>query len=221
MTKNEYGAVIFDVDGTLLNTAEGVLSAVKYTIRQYGLRELSENELQTFIGPPIQNSFQKHYGITDYDQLQTIATTFRNRYKDVDLLKAEPYEGIYELCEALTANGIRIAIATYKREDYAIKLLKHFRFDRYTEIMYGADHENKLKKSDIICKCLDALQITEKHQAVMIGDSENDAKGAEQIGLDFIGVTYGFDFRTSDDIMKYSTAIGSADFALDILKLLN
>ena len=142
--KKRYEIAVFDVDGTLLDTTEGVLSAARYTIRAHGLPEIPESELKKFIGPPIQDSFRRVYGISG-DSLQELATTFRNRYKDVDLFKAVPYTGIYDVCTALMNNGVKIAIATYKRQDYAESIMKHFAFDKYSNIICGADHENRLK----------------------------------------------------------------------------
>lgn len=211
-----YEIAVFDVDGTLLNTTEGVLAAVKYTIEKHGLKLVTDEQLLTFIGPPIQDSFAKVYGI-EGDILQELATTFRNRYKDFDLLKAEPYEGVYEIFDELHKRGVKLAVATYKRQDYAEAILKHFGFDKYTNILYGADHLNKLKKVDIIEKCMIDLGVTEYSNAVMIGDSSHDAIGAKQIGMDFIGVTYGFDFRTSEDVAKFES-VGSVDKAIKLLK---
>lgn len=212
----KYKAAIFDVDGTLLDTTEGVLAAVQYTINESGLGEIDRDKLLTFIGPPIQDSFMRVYGITD-EKAQDLATIFRNRYKDYDLLKAVPYNGIYEVMNKLRNKGISIAIATYKRQDYAEAILKHFKFDEYSDIIHGADHENKLKKLDIIKLCMKDMYIEDAREAVMVGDSVHDAKGAEALGMDFIGVTYGFDFKTGEDVMKFPT-IGSADKPIEILR---
>lgn len=211
----KFDCVVFDVDGTLLDTTEGVLSAVQYTIDEFGFEPLPEKTLKTFIGPPIQNSFANAYGL-EGEILQQIATVFRNRYKDVDLLKAVPYEGIYRVFENLCQNGILPAIATYKRQDYAETILKHFHFDRYTDVLYGADHDNKLKKKDIIERSLQACKITDYSRAVMIGDSSHDAIGAAEIGIKFIGVTYGFEFQTKKDVLQYP-AVGAANTPLEIL----
>ena len=181
----KYEIAVFDVDGTLLDTTEGVLASVKYTIDKMGFEPLSEDVLKTFIGPPIQYSFAKAYNLSG-DILQDIATCFRNRYKDYELLKA---------------------------------ILKHFGFDKYTNILYGADHNNKLKKVDIIEKCMVDLGVTDYSNAVMIGDSSHDAIGAEKIGMDFIGVTYGFDFRAPEDVYKFK-AVGAAAMPLDLLNLI-
>lgn len=214
----QYQAVIFDVDGTLLDTTEGVTAAVRYTIEQHHLHELAWEELTTFIGPPIQDSFAKHFGISDSETLQELATTFRSRYKNYELFKAKPYEGIYELCDQLQRQGIVIAIATYKREDYAVEIIKHFGFDRYSHIYYGADHENRLKKADIIKKCLADIEIDGQSAAVMVGDTDNDALGAEEAGIDFIGVTYGFGFRDYEEVLKCKNATGYVERPLDILR---
>lgn len=213
----KYRAVIFDVDGTLLDTTEGIAAAVEYTIAQAGLGKLTDREIRTFIGPPIQESFQRIYGI-EGAKLQELATIFRNRYKDHELLKAKPYEGIYEVLNSLRVSGMQLAVATYKRQDYAETLLKHFKFDRYTKVIYGADHENQLKKADIIQKCLLDMAV-EAAQTVMIGDSSYDAVGAAQAGMDFIGVTYGFGFRSQDEIMQYMAA-GGADKPIELLDYL-
>ena len=213
-----FDVVVFDVDGTLLYTSEGVLASVKYTIGKHNLPEIDEETLRTFIGPPIQDSFARVYGLSG-DILQELATTFRNQYKDVDLLKAVPYEGIFDVFEALLTNGIKPAIATYKRQDYATKIMQHFGFDKYTDIIYGADHENKLKKRDIIELALKDSGVSDFSKAVMIGDSDNDAIGAEGIGTEFIGVTYGFGFRSKEDVNKFKN-VGSADTAKELRMLL-
>ena len=216
---SRYELAVFDLDGTLLDTGRGVLSAVRYTVKELGLEMPDEDTLKTFIGPPIQDSFARTYGF-EGPVLQDIATVFRNFYSTKTLLEADLYEGITELFEALCERGIKSAVATYKREDYAVKLLKHFGFDKYTDIMYGGDHENKLKKQDIIEKCIVSAGISDISKVVMIGDTVFDAVGAEKIGADFIGVSYGYGFKTLDDI-KEVKSIGGAQRAIDILNYFN
>lgn len=210
-----FDLAVFDVDGTLLDTTEGVLASVQYTIDHFGFESLSKQQLKKFIGPPIQNSFANAYGLSG-DILQDIAGVFRDRYKDVDLLKAIPYDGIYEAMEKLVEHDVKIAVATYKRQDYAEKILRHFGFDRFTEIMYGADHENKLKKRDIIEKCIRDSGVSDYSSVVMIGDSDNDAIGARDIGVNFIAATYGFGFENAQEAMRYPN-IGIAASPLEIV----
>ncbi len=213
---NKYEIAVFDVDGTLLDTREGVLASVKHTIQVFDKPMPSLEVLRSFIGPPIQDSFARTYQLYK-EQTDAMAAEFRQSYKGENLLKAKPYKGIYELMDELLRRGVKIAVATYKRQDYAEGILKHFGFDKYSNILYGSDFEGKLKKVDIIRKCMEDLGSTDYGNAVMIGDSWHDADGAEKIGVDFIGVTYGFDFRTDEDVKKCK-CIGSADTPLDVLK---
>lgn len=214
--KRKYELAIFDLDGTILDTTEGVLAAVVHTIGKMGYEMLDDSILSSFIGPPIQDSFAKAYKL-EGPVLQEIATIFRDQYSKIDLLKAVPYEGIYEMFQTLVDWNVKPAIATYKREDYALTLLKHYGFDRYTDIMYGGDHENKLKKRDIIEKCIKDSGVSDRSKIVMIGDTAHDALGAELAGVDFIGVTFGFGFRTADEVYAQG-AIGCAEKAIDILE---
>ena len=215
----KYEIAVFDVDGTLLDTTEGVLASVKYTIDKMGFEPLSEDVLKTFIGPPIQDSFAKAYDLSE-DILQDIATCFRNRYKDYELLKAVPYDGIYEVFDKLMERNVKLAVATYKRQDYAEAILKHFGFDKYTNILYGADHNNKLKKVDIIEKCMVDLGVTDYSNAVMIGDRiDNDIVPAKQLGMKTIWVKQGFGslWNITDESEKADMEINNLS---DILKYL-
>lgn len=214
----QYKTVVFDLDGTLLDTSVGILSSVEYTIEKFKCEELSEEQLRTFIGPPIQKSFAKTYPL-DEETIKDMAATFRNHYKEVDLLKAVPYDGIYEVFTTLKEHHILPSIATYKREDYALKLLKYYNFDKYTDSMYGSDFEGLLTKSDIIQKAMKHAGCLDPHQAIMVGDSDNDAIGAKELGVDFVGVTYGFGFKTKEDVDKYPN-IGCANNTKELIQIL-
>lgn len=189
--------VIFDLDGTLMDTSSGILLAVRDAIKEHGMPELTEEQIRTFIGPPIQWSFEAQYGISK-EQAQSMADSFRVLYSTKHLFEAVPYTGIYNLLNAINARGLKSAIATYKREDYALRLLKHYHFDDYTDIMYGGDNDGTLKKRDIIQKCIDTAGITDLNEVVMVGDTLHDANGAKELGVDFIGVSFGFGFHGED-----------------------
>ena len=207
--------VIFDLDGTLLDTSEGIVESVKYAAKQLGYPELPYEALLMFVGPPIQQSFMDHYGC-DKQTAQKAADIFREYYKTKALLKAAPYEGIYELCGALKTAGIKMAVATYKREDYALILLKHFCFDRYCEPMHGADGENKLKKKDIVLMCMEEMNAN-KEKTVLIGDTDHDKRGAIEAGVKFIAVTYGFGFRKAENV---GDCLGVVQTPMEIAEIL-
>ncbi len=210
--------VVFDLDGTLLDTSEGIIESVSYTIDRLGFDKLPYEKLLTFVGPPIQNSFITHYGC-DKIVAQKAANIFREYYKTEALLKAKAYDGIYDLCKELKAGNIKMAAATYKREDYALKLLCYFGFDKFFSSMHGADNNNVLKKEDIILLCLDELG-AQKNESVLVGDTDNDAIGAQKADVPFIAVTYGFGFKEQGELDKYPI-VGVAKTPMDILSIIN
>ena len=209
-----YDAVIFDLDGTLLDTSEGIFRSVGYVIDRLGLPMPSEQVMRSFIGPPIQRSFMRVFGFTK-EQGDEAANMFRDRYKDDDILHARPYDGIFETIGKLKEGGVKCAVATYKRQDYAEKILIHFGFDRICDRICGSDFEGKLSKRDIIENAIRYMGVTDYLRAVMVGDSDNDAEGAGEIKVPFIGVTYGFGFAGADDVNCFAN-IGIASTPADI-----
>ena len=190
----KYKLVIWDIDGTLLDTSIGLLDAYKYTIKFLKLPEKSDQEILSYIGPTPQNIFKKYFNMNDKDA-QIATDIFREHYKTHDLFKASVYDGIYDIMESLKKNKVKQAIATNKRQDYAIDICKHFNFDKYCFPIYGSDNFNKTTKAESILKCLKTLNITNLSCAIMIGDTEQDQIAAKTAGIDFLGINYGFGFK--------------------------
>ena len=181
-----FKSIIFDIDGTLLDGTEGILKSVRKAIVKFELPMISEEKLVEFVGPPIQNSCKTVFNV-DGDFAQEFANFFRKEYADGDVFFARVYDGIYELLESLKKRGYKLGVATYKRQDYAIDLMKHFGFDKYFTSICGADNENKLKKLDILKNCLNELN-AQKKDAILIGDSIHDAGAAKELDISFIGL---------------------------------
>lgn len=198
----KYKLIIFDLDGTLFDSSLGAMKSVDYTVEKLNLAPLSDDIKRTFIGPPIYNSLQKTYNLTDIEA-QNATEIFRDVYKNKFLFEAEIYDGIEELLTYLLQKQYKLSVASYKRDDYCKMLLDHFELSKYFHFIMGADNDNKLKKSDIVQCCMDNFNITNPKEAVLIGDTEHDAIGAYELGMDFIGVTYGFGFKNKADVNKY------------------
>ncbi len=196
-------SVVFDVDGTLIDGTEGVLQSVTSTIEYYNLHNLSKNELLSFIGPPIQDSVKRIYNLDD-EKAQLFANHFRKIYSEGDVYKAFVYDGIYELLDSLKKEGCKLGVATYKREDYAISLMEHFKLDKYFNSICGADNENKLTKTDVLQNCVNSISAA-CSETIMIGDSFHDALASQKLGIKFIAVTYGFGFKSVSDAQKYDS----------------
>ena len=199
-----FDAVLFDLDGTLLDTSEGIVRSIYETTEHYGFEALSHEDALRFIGPPIEWSFRDICGVPE-ENLREVSLYFRDRYSNHNLLMAAPYDGIYELMDFLGSRGIPVGIATYKKQDYAMKLLHATHFDDYTDVIFGSDYEGKLLKSDIINLCIDKLGEGDPSRVLMVGDSRHDAAGAKAAGAPFAGVSYGFGFGNigGEDINQY------------------
>lgn len=211
----KYNCVIFDLDGTLMDTSIGVLKSVKYTIDKMKFEELSEEELRLFIGPPIQNSFRNKYRLDD-NKTNEAALMFRNSYKEKFLYDAEVYPGVIELLSYLRSNNILTMVATYKREDYTLMLLEHFGLNKYFDFIKGSDMEGQLTKTDIVNLCIEKSG-QNKDNIVLIGDTKHDELGAKEAKIDFIAVTYGFGFKKGE---KVEDAICVCDYVRDLEKVL-
>lgn len=201
---SKYDAVLFDVDGTLLETSEGIMKSLREMMEHFGYPVPPDDELITFIGPPIEMSLENKLGLTG-EENRTATMYFRDRYSNHNLMGAKLYPGIKELLDYLKSKNIPMAIATYKKQDYASKICLGFGFGEYTDYIYGSDYEGKLTKADIIDICIEKLGITDRKRILMVGDSRFDALGAQKAGVSFAGVSYGFGFGPigREDIMSY------------------
>lgn len=196
LTDNHIKTILFDLDGTLLDTSEGICHSVRYAIDQLQLPQPSEECLREFVGPPIQESLIRYGGLSK-EEAQQGANVFRDFYKHQALFEASLYDGIIPALEQLRNMGFKIGVATYKREDYAIDILVHFGIAVLCDAIHGADNENRLTKADIIQMCCEELG-GGKDGTLLVGDTEHDARGAAMAGIKFGAVTWGFGFSPNN-----------------------
>ena len=211
-TETNLKCIIFDLDGTLLDTSPGIIECVKYAAKELGFPELTLAELRSFVGPPLRDSFRRCYGCSKEDA-EKLTAAYRAHYREGALLNAEPYEGIFEVCEKIKGKGIQIAVATSKPQQFAEQVLRHFGFDQYVSILHGADLEGTLQKADLISACVKDANVLPK-QCLMVGDTEHDAKGAQQANVPFLAAGYGFGVR--ERMLRYPV-LGVAETPADII----
>jgi len=209
-----YDAVIFDLDGTLIDSSEGIVHAAEETIRMLGYPEMTREELVSYIGPPIGNSIISRNGF-DEDELKRFNSIFRELYKNEHLMKAVAYPGIMELLHEIGEHAF-IGIATNKRIDYTTILLDNMRISCMCDDIQGLDMEGKLKKKEIIEKCIEASGVEDRGRIVVIGDTKTDEAAAEECGVGFIGVTFGFGFKKKEDV-RYGYAVESVQSLREVL----
>lgn len=188
---------IFDLDGTLLDTSEGILYCYKNAAESIGLTEKTVQQKSIVIGGPLSDGFRTLYNIESDNQLNEAIKAYKELYKQVGTKKFKVYDGIENLLQTLKNQDFKLAVATLKLEEYAVRMLSSIGMDVYFDKIIGWDGGNKCSKAEILHKVLSELKINPS-DAVLVGDSVYDEEGARTVGIDFIGVCYGFGYKKSD-----------------------
>ncbi|MDO4170609.1 MAG: HAD family hydrolase [Lachnospiraceae bacterium] len=188
----DYKYIFFDLDGTLTDPGLGITNSVAYSLEKYGISVDDRSELYKFIGPPLIDSYMDFYNFSKEKAVQAVEV-YREYYAVKGIFENYVYDGIPGLLKLLQADGKKIILATSKPEEYAKIILEHFDLAKYFFYIAGSNmDESRSKKSEVISYALQKCQIKDKSQVVMIGDREHDIIGAKEIGLDSIGVLYGY-----------------------------
>ncbi|WP_449621681.1 HAD hydrolase-like protein [Robertmurraya sp. Marseille-Q9965] len=211
----KYSTIIFDLDGTLLDTSEGIMVGASYTVQKLGIAELTMDQQKSFIGPPLLESFMRECGLTK-NEAEIAVSLYRERYQKKGLYEAKHYHQMEELLFLLKKKGFKLAVATLKMDRFAKEILEYFGLLHYFDSINGIDEKDTLSKKDIIQLCLKEIEEYDYSKVVLIGDSIFDAIGAKEAGIDFIGVTYGFGFKAKEDIEQVD-AVFTAKSVKDIM----
>lgn len=194
----KYNYVIFDLDGTLLDTSEGIMNGVSYTANVLQIPELTIDQKKSFIGPPLVNSFIREFNLNENEAKKAVGI-YRERYRIKGLYEAKQYTNIKSILKSLTDKGYKTAVATLKRDDLANEIIRHFNLSQYFDLIKGIDEHDTYSKADIILMCLKEIKENDLSKVVLIGDSSYDAEGAAEVGIDFIAVTYGFGYKNKQE----------------------
>jgi len=208
-----YRSVIFDLDGTLVDSSRGIIRATTEALETLGYPSMTSDEIRSLIGPPIGTAIVKSFGY-DESEIPRFNNVFRDLYKNKYLMEAEIYSGITSLLECLKKKCF-LSVATNKRCDYTRTMLDNLNISHHFDAIEGSDFDGKLSKKDLIERCISAFEVS-RPEIVMVGDTENDAFAAEECGIDFIGVLYGMGFDTSEDV-PYGTVAESTYALMDML----
>ncbi len=190
-----YSVVLFDLDGTLTDPAEGICRSIQYALEKGGKPVGPMESYYPWIGPPLLWSF-RHYTGVDQEEARTLMGYYRERFSTTGLFENTVYPGIPELLRTLKENGAKLAVATGKPTVFSQRILSHFGLDPWIDFVSGISLDKEpLDKRETILRALSALQVTDKSQVVMVGDRNQDAVGARLASVDFIGVLYGYGDR--------------------------
>ena len=212
-----YKYVLFDLDGTLTNSELGITKSVQHALKRFGIEVEDRTKLRPFIGPPLGESFQVYYGLSE-EESQKAIEYYRERFSVKGLYENEVYEGVEKMLQTLKGSGKKLIVATSKPEKFTMIILEHFDLLKYFDFVAGATMDgSRGEKADVIRYALEIGGIEDKSEVIMIGDRKFDILGAKENGLASIGVLYGFGDR------EELTAAGAdyiAECAEDIAEIL-
>lgn len=207
--------ILFDLDGTLTDPKEGITKSVRHALNHYGIQVEDLDSLCPFIGPPLTDSYKKFYGFSDQQAWEGVLV-YREYFSVKGWLENKEYPGIREMLQSLKDAGKVLLVATSKPEEFAVRILEHFKLAEYFDFIGGADmEETRGRKADVIRYVLEQCGLGEGQEAlsgaVMVGDREHDVLGARECGLECVGVLYGYGSREEMEACKASHVVETVE----------
>ena len=197
----KYRLVVFDLDGTLADTSLGILNSHRYAHKMMGRQEPTDAELCGVIGGPLLQTYQTRFGFSDDDARRAV-DFYRSYYAEKGIHEASLYPGMKDTLRELNRRGILLGVATLKAERFGKTMLEEMGVANLFHIIRGMDETDTRTKAKLIQMCITEAEIA-LGETIMVGDSVHDFKGAKEIGVDFLAVTYGFGFVKGETPLEY------------------
>ncbi len=215
--KKDYKYILFDLDGTITDSAPGITNSVAYALKRWNIEVEDKSTLNCFVGPPLAQSFEKYFGFSKEQALEAV-DEYRVYYRDKGIFENIVYPGIPELLAELRAMGKKIILATSKPEFFAKQILEYFDLSKYFDLAAGATMDSsRTKKELVIAYALGELGVTDPSECIMVGDRDQDVNGARENGIECIGVLYGYGGREE---LESAGAAFIAETVEEILKFI-
>lgn len=187
----KYKNLLFDLDGTLTDSGEGITNSVRNALNYFKIEVNSEEELRRFVGPPLRDSFRKFYNFNE-EETTLAVEKFREYFREKGMFENKVYEGMDKLLDELHKNGTKTFVTTSKPEEFATKILEHFNLEKYFTYIHGATMDLSVSKKEQIIGYTIKQHNLKLEETIMIGDRAEDIIGAHENHIDSIGVLYGY-----------------------------
>lgn len=184
-----YKFVLFDFDGTVYDTVEGITKSVRYAINKYGMDAPLE-ELRCFAGPPLLDMFKEVFSVSD-ERARELVDAYRERYRPIGLQECQLFPGMKELLVKLREQGIKTGITTMKPQEMAEMLLEREDMLGLFDVIYGSTLAQNVSKPILVQWAMESLGASTDN-TVLVGDTKYDIHGAHDKGIPAIGVRYGY-----------------------------
>ena len=182
--------VLFDFDGTVFDTVEGITKSVRYALQKHGM-DAELNDLRCFAGPPLVDMFMS-FSCVDQEEAEQMVRDFRERYVPVGVYESEPFPGIRELLIRLRRAGMMLGIATSKPQPMAELLLERSGLRECFDVVEGSGGGvNNDAKWQILTRAVERAGAGPE-ECILVGDTKYDVEGAERCGIPCIGVSWGY-----------------------------
>lgn len=193
--------ILFDMDGTLNESGEGITKSVQYALVKMGKPEESLENLRVFIGPPMLQQLMEYSNMNEIEAKKAIEI-YRERYSTIGLFENSIYNGVVDMLSKLKKEGYILAVASSKPEIFVKQILEHYEMYTYFDEIVGATlDQSRTSKADVIKEAMTRMELFNcKSEVLMVGDKKHDVLGAKTIGIDCVAVTYGY--GTKEELEK-------------------
>lgn len=206
--------ILFDLDGTLTDSKEGIFNSIRYALKFFDIEETDDEKLSLFLGPPLVQAFMKYYQMSEKNA-ELALVKYRENFVKKGIYQLSMYDGIDQMLKALKENRMTVCLATSKPLKFAEQIVKRIGIAPYFDYLAGATmDETRNEKADIIDYVITQNGF-HKDRILMVGDRENDVKGAHQNHVEVLGVLYGYGSR-----LELETA-GCINFAKTVAETKN
>lgn len=206
--------ILFDLDGTLTDSGEGIINCASLALSYYGLPVPDRETMRVFVGPPLHDMFVK-FGVPE-DKADEAVEVYRSRYNTVGKFENTPYPGVHKLLSDLKKAGCTLLVATSKPEEMSIEIMDKFELTPYFDRVCGASLDrSRSTKEDVIAYLLKTCG--DSGDMIMVGDTHYDVLGAAKHGISTIGVAWGYG---SIEDMKNAGAVAIASTMQELYSLL-
>lgn len=203
MKKSKYKYIIFDLDGTITDSADGVQRCFNYGLSKLGKAVPDHTKLRV-VGPPLKESYMQKFGMTE-KEADTALACYRELYREHGMLEWDKlFDGIDSLIKDLYDAGYIILLGSSKPTEFCVKILDYFGLSKYFTRMDAASFDSsRATKEAVLENAIKMAEITDKSEAVLVGDTKFDLMGAEYVGIDAVAVEYGY--GTYEELREHKT----------------
>ena len=218
MQQKRYDAVIFDFDGTLVDTGEGILKSLQFSFEDQGRPIPTKEDLKKFIGPPIYYSFTTCYHVSE-QEVGSYIKSYRKRYKEKGIYECCLYDGMLDTLRALKAGGVLLGIASSKPLHLIYDVMEVVGITDLFDAVVGTmlDDSRHEGKADLVDESRRKLGIEDKSRVLMVGDRHFDIDGAAGAGVDSAGMLYGYGSREEFEAHGATFVLSSAKDLLSVV----